>query len=299
MTGRMLIAIEEKILETKPDTVLVYGDTNSTLAGALTASKLHVPVVHVEAGLRSFNMKMPEEINRIVTDRLSDVLFCPTTTAMSNLEREGFGNFNSEIILSGDVMEDAVHYYSQTAADTSKILHQLALTPNGFILATLHRAENTNEPSRLASIVEGLNDIHKLLSHVVLPIHPRTRQIIEKLGIETNFTMIDPVGYFDMLHLINHAAMVCTDSGGLQKEAFFCSKYCVTLRDETEWVELVDGGYNFLVGSDKKLLFSTVTNLIDTAYPTKQNLYGGGNAGQIICKKMEAVNSMEVNEAIG
>ncbi|MBK8563706.1 MAG: UDP-N-acetylglucosamine 2-epimerase (non-hydrolyzing) [Saprospiraceae bacterium] len=294
MTGKMLEGIEQKIQELNPAAVLVYGDTNSTLAGALAAKKLHKKVVHVEAGLRSFNMRMPEEINRIITDRISDVLFCPTTTAINNLKQEGFDNFHSEIVLSGDVMQDAVLFYQDKASQISHIVDNLQLQPNGFILTTIHRAENTDNVARLTAIINGLNTVHRTILPVILPLHPRTRQIIEKNGIDIHFTIIDPVGYFDMLQLIMNATLICTDSGGLQKEAYFCNKYCVTLRDETEWIELVEGGYNRLAGSESERIIEAVTDYIKTPFPPKVELYGGGLAGEIICHHLSQLIDSEV-----
>ena len=233
MTGRMLEKIEQILISEKPDYVLVYGDTNSTLAGALAAAKLHIPIAHVEAGLRSFDMKMPEEVNRILTDRISSILFCPTQAAITNLNQEGFQHFNNRIVLSGDVMYDAVLFYQQKAKEVSTILGRENLTKNGFVLATIHRAENTNDPARLHEIVNALNEIH-LHQPVVLPIHPRTKAYLQSNQIDLNVKMIDPVGYFDMLSLLDNCSLVLTDSGGLQKEAFWFRKHCITLRDQTE-----------------------------------------------------------------
>src|SRR5665647_799142 len=247
MTGRMLEGIEEILLKERPDGVLVYGDTNSTLAGALAASKLHIPLIHVEAGLRSFNMAMPEEINRILTDRISNVLFCPTDTAVNNLKREGFRNMPIQIIKNGDVMQDAAIYYAAKAEEKSNILNQIALPE--FVLATIHRQENTDSPENLQNIIAGLNEINRQIP-VVVPIHPRTRKILAKLNIAPEFKLIDPVGYFDMIMLLKSCELVITDSGGVQKEAFFFGKHCITLREQTEWIELIENGYNILVGSN-------------------------------------------------
>jgi len=247
MTGRMLEGIEEILLKEKPDGLLVYGDTNSTLAGALAASKLHIPVIHVEAGLRSYNMEMPEEINRILTDRISTILFCPTDTAIQNLKREGYDNMPIKIIKNGDVMQDAAMYYAAKAEQKSDIIRNEGL--KRFVLATIHRQENTDSPTNLKSIIEGLNEINRQVP-VVVPIHPRTRKILSQLNIIPEFKLIDPVGYFDMIMLLKTCELVITDSGGVQKEAFFFGKHCITLREQTEWVELIDKGYNLLVGSD-------------------------------------------------
>jgi UDP-GlcNAc3NAcA epimerase len=246
-TGRMLEAIEAVLLKEKPDYVLVYGDTNSTLAGALAAVKLHIPVAHVEAGLRSFNRIMPEEINRVLTDHASDILFAPTQTAVDNLHREGISE--ERINLVGDVMYDAALYYGEKAQKKSNILKKLGLKDKGYILATIHRAENTDNPSRLQAIVEGFCEVSKEIP-VVFPVHPRTYNALERNGFlrkaRTSLIMIEPVGYLDMVMLEQNARLIATDSGGVQKEAFFYRVPCVTLRTETEWVELVELGWNFL-----------------------------------------------------
>lgn len=279
MTGKMIMGIEEILLVEKPDYLLVYGDTNSTLAGSVAASKLHIPIAHVEAGLRSFNMKMPEEVNRIITDRISKHLFCPTQQAVLNLEKEGFKNIDSQIHLTGDVMLDAALYYHQK--NTSTILQKQNLSPNNYFLCTIHRAENTNDVKRLKSIIGALNEINK--QHpVIVPLHPRTVKYIEEYDLKTSFKIIEPVGYFDMLQLIANAKMILTDSGGLQKEAFFFKKFCITLRDETEWVELVDNNCNVLVGADENKILNTVDYFYHNTFPSHLSLYGNGNAGNII-----------------
>ncbi len=284
MTGRMLEKIEEVLLKEKPDSVLVYGDTNSTLAGALAASKLHIPVAHIEAGLRSFDMKMPEEINRILTDRISKFLFCPTQTAVKNLEKEGFRNFDCLIEQPGDVMYDAVLFYRQKARAASTILKREHLNKNGFVLVTLHRAENTNDPERLISICTALNEIHKTLP-VVMPLHPRTSSFLKSLNLQLNVNVIEPIGYFDMLSLLENCKLVLTDSGGLQKEAYFFEKFCLTLRDQTEWVELVEAGANEIVGADtEKILAGFIKN--QDKIITSTSLYGSGNAASKIVRKL-------------
>lgn len=285
MTGQMLEGIEKILLSEKPDLVLVYGDTNSTLAGALAASKMHIKVAHVEAGLRSFNMEMPEEINRILTDRISSYLFCPTTTAIDNLKNEGFDKFKTQIINSGDVMEDAARFYAKLADEKSNILKQLNLVKGDFLLATIHRAENTDNPQNLKNLVHSLNEIHQT-HQVVLPLHPRTRKIIEASGLVTHFTIIEPVGYFDMIQLLKNCSLVITDSGGLQKEAFFFRKFCITTREQTEWVELVDNGYNFIVGTNAQLITQTFNTLLGKSFPEAKNLYGNGEACASICKHL-------------
>ena len=276
MTGRMLIEIERILLTERPDRVLVYGDTNSTLAGALAAAKQHIPVAHVEAGLRSFNMQMPEEINRILTDQLSDILFCPTQTARDNLAREGFTSKSVQVLQVGDVMQDAALLFAQAAAHglTSNV------TGKGFILATLHRAENTDDPARLTSIVSALNTLHASLAPVVLPLHPRTRAAIAKSGLSLDVQVIDPVGYLEMVDLLRRCALVLTDSGGVQKEAFFFGKACVTMRNQTEWVELVEVGANTLVGAEAKAIQQAAVAQIGRIVTDVGQLYGGGMAAK-------------------
>ena len=278
MTGRMLEGIEKILMTEKPDGVLVYGDTNSTLAGALAAAKLHIPVIHVEAGLRSFNMEMPEEINRILTDRISNALFCPTDTAVNNLMREGFDNMPVQIIKNGDVMQDAAMYYADKAQLKSDIIRKAGL--NKFVLATIHRQENTDHPENLKNIIEGLNTIHKEIP-VVVPMHPRTRNILAQNYQLPDFTIIDPVGYFDMIMLLKSCEMVITDSGGVQKEAFFFAKHCITLREQTEWVELVDKGYNLLVGSDIDKLRDAFDFFRNKQSDFSIDLYGNGKAAEM------------------
>jgi len=249
MTGRMLEKIEEVLMIEKPDAVLVYGDTNSTLAGALAAKKLYLKVIHVEAGLRSFNMDMPEEVNRILTDRISDLLICPTDVSVKNLQSEGITLKNTQVHELGDIMKDAVGYYSNISISESSILENLELKPDNYALATVHRQENTDEEANLRAIINALEFINSDIM-VVLPLHPRTAKKIEELGITPNMLIIDPVGYLDMQQLIQSSKIVLTDSGGLQKEAYFHQKYCIVLREETEWVELVDNNFAILVGSD-------------------------------------------------
>lgn len=283
MTGRMLTEIEKVLLEHKPDRVLVYGDTNSTLAGALAAAKLHIPVAHVEAGLRSFNMQMPEEINRILTDQISDLLFCPTETAVKNLENEGFASKAVKVLQPGDVMQDAALLFAEKAVAPVGVEGALL---DGFILATLHRAENTDNPERLASIVNALNRIHQEQAPVVLPLHPRTRKLIAQQGLALNVHLIDPVGYFEMVWLLDHCQLVLTDSGGVQKEAFFFSKACVTMRDQTEWVELVEAGANELVGADEEMIIAAAERNYGRKVEDAEQLYGGGEASQRIVKAL-------------
>jgi len=284
MTGRMLEGIEEILLKEKPDGVLVYGDTNSTLAGALAASKLHIPVIHVEAGLRSYNMEMPEEINRILTDRISNVLFCPTDTAINNLKREGFDNMPIQIIKNGDVMQDAAIYYAAKAEQKSDILKTLNL--DKFVLGTIHRQENTDSPENLRNIINGLNEINQQVP-VIVPIHPRTRNILAQLNIVPEFKLIDPIGYFDMIMLLKSCNLVITDSGGVQKEAFFFGKHCITLREQTEWVELVENGFNILVGSDTEKLKQAFEFFKTKKSDFSVDLYGKGQAAERAAKEIK------------
>jgi len=286
MTGRMLEGIETILFNEKPEALMVFGDTNSTLAGALAASKLHIPVIHVEAGLRSFNRQMPEEINRILTDRISDILFCPTETAIQNLENEGFRHFPVQLIKSGDVMLDAALFYAKKAAAKSTIIEDLTLKE--FVLATIHRQENTDDVQKLHQLIEGLNEINRK-TPVVLPLHPRTRAILQQNGIELQCRVIDPVGYFDMIRLLQQCQLVVTDSGGVQKEAFFFGKHCITLREQTEWTELIAGGFNTLVGTDKALLIKTFDEVQAIAADFSANLYGQGDASDIIARTIRNV----------
>ena len=281
MTGQMLEKIEEVLIKEKPDWVLIYGDTNSTIAGALAAKKLHINVAHVEAGLRSFNMDMPEEINRILTDRISDILFCPTETAVNNLMKEGYNNINCKIVKSGDIMQDAAIFYSKKEQKPNIEI------PNEFILATIHRAENTDDANRLGAILDALNEIAKETA-IILPLHPRTAKIIQNSEFKIqNLKIIEPVGYLEMVYMLNRCRLVMTDSGGLQKEAFFFSKPCMTMRDETEWVELIENNFNVLVGADK-------FKIIDTFKNHKFNLnfdvdlYGNGVAAKKIIETLES-----------
>lgn len=286
-TGKMMQAIEDVCLREKPDCVLVYGDTNSTLAGALVAAKLHIPVAHVEAGLRSFNRRMPEEINRICTDHVSDLLFAPTETARYNLVREGFSE--SQISLSGDVMYDAAKFYSDRAG--TKYLGELRLSTGDFVLATIHRAENTDSPERLESILSALSEIASKMV-VILPLHPRTRKLLTTRDWQNpqpeRLRMIAPVSYLQMVCLEQNCHMVATDSGGVQKEAYFFEKPCVTLRDETEWVELVSGGYNKLAGASKEAILAAYIDFSNKRPAFAGNLYGTGSAGEFIVNRLKS-----------
>lgn len=287
MTGQMLEKIEEVLLKEKPDIVLVYGDTNTTLAGALAAVKIHIPVAHVESGLRSFNTLMPEEINRIVTDRISHILFCPTEQAVKNLKNEGYPNRLSTgkkqlIELVGDVMYDTAIYYSKKIDDKGSILNRYGVVAGGYHLATVHRAENTDDQNRLKSIFSALDEISKE-KPVILPIHPRTKKILNELGLQFSYLrLVEPVGYFEMLTLLEGADKVFTDSGGLQKEAFFFKKFCITLRDETEWIELLENGVNFLAGADKSTILNIYDTLRNKTFDLDKNLYGDGDSADKI-----------------
>lgn len=279
MTGRMLEAIEKICLESKPDRLMVYGDTNSTLAGALAASKLHIPVAHIEAGLRSFNMRMPEEINRILTDQVSDILFCPTETAVKNLKNEGFDQKPIQVLNVGDVMQDSSMFFAERAVkgEALKIVPE-----SNFIVATLHRAENTDDPVRLKAIVDALNYIHNNILPVVLPLHPRTQKVVKSLGLQLEMLVLEPVGYLEMIWLLKHCNAVVSDSGGVQKEAFFFKKPCITMRDQTEWVELIEHGVNVLAGADTQKIIDFTQAMLNKNIEDPSNLYGGGKASQNI-----------------
>ena len=280
MTGAMMAELETVMRNQKPDAVVIYGDTNSTLAGALVASKLHIPVAHVEAGLRSFNMKMPEEINRILSDRVSQWLFCPTETAVQNLDKEGYGTFSHvQVHMVGDIMLDAVNYYKNLLQLKPSALVKM---PEDFILCTIHRQENVHDIERLQEIVAAVNHIHQNIKPVVLPMHPGTARKIEAMGLELKCEVIEPVGYFDMLRLLEACTMVLTDSGGLQKEAYFMKKACVTMRDQTEWTELVLNKVNTLTGANKENILLAVNQFLNHSIENSLPLYGKGNAGKLI-----------------
>ena len=287
-TGRMLEKIEEVLMAGPPNWVLVYGDTNSTLAGALAASKLHIPVAHVEAGLRSFNRRMPEEINRVVADHLSKLLFAPTSTAVENLRHEGIAD--SAIRMVGDVMYDAAIAYGNQAERRSKILDAAGLSAGAYILATIHRAENTDDAQRLQAIWSALA---KLASDttVVVPLHPRTRKVMSDSGLLTEISqrvrILDPVGYIDMVMLEKCARLILTDSGGVQKEAYFQSVPCVTLRDETEWVELVEAGWNRLAPpTSADVIVGAAREMLAKKPDRHPDLYGDGHTAEKICSAL-------------
>ncbi len=280
-TAQMLERIEPVIVKEQPDRVVIYGDTNSTLAGALAAAKLGVPIAHVEAGLRSGVRDMPEEINRIVADRLSTYLFAPTNTAVENLAREGI---TAGVTLTGDIMYDALLRHAAIAAGKSRVVRELGLVPGGFVLATVHRAANTDDPARLADIVDALQLLHE---PVVLPMHPRTRAALMGTDIEVEppVRVIDPVGYLDMLALEQAARMVLTDSGGVQKEAYLLGVPCVTLRDETEWTETLDGGWNVLAGADTERILAAARRPRPAGAPAP--VFGDGHAAELMVEALE------------
>jgi len=278
MTGRQLIEIEKLLMEEKPNWTLVYGDTNSTLAGALAASKLNIPLVHIEAGLRSYNMKMPEEINRVLTDHISNILFAPTSTAVKNLYKEGIDK--KKVKLVGDVMFDASIHFAKIAEKKSNILKKLKIETNKYILSTVHRQENTDNPEKLNNIFSALADAPL---PVIIPLHPRTKKKLAQNNIKLNGKIcpIDPVGYLDMILLEKNANKIATDSGGVQKEAFYYQVPCITLREETEWVELVELGVNYIAGSNKnKIIKELLVNR--NSIGKYEKIYGEGNAAKKI-----------------
>jgi len=282
-TAQMLARIEAVLIDEKPDVLLIYGDTNSTLAGALAASKLHIPIAHVEAGLRSFDKKMPEEINRIVADHVSDVLFCPTQTAVDNLKNEGIVE---GVELVGDVMYDAALHFSKIAEEKSSVLEKLDLQPKGYLLATIHRSANTDEIENLKILLETFVESGET---IVFPVHPRTRKVINTAALNdiltgSNVKLVDPVGYIDFLKLERNATKILTDSGGVQKEAFFFAVPCITLRDTTEWVETVESGWNVLVNVDKELLMRQIQEFSPSGEPAK--LFGDGKASIYIAQRL-------------
>ena len=292
MTGRMLTEVEKVLIVEKPDIVLVYGDTNSTLAGALAAAKLHIPVAHVEAGLRSFNMAMPEEINRVLTDHISTWLFTPTNAAVQNLVREGCRP--EQIIQTGDVMFDVASHYGNRVGFDTGIMASMGLMQKSYVLATIHRAENTDDPLKLASISDALRIISKKIP-VVWPLHPRTRGVLKNAGLYKNLAkcvqLIEPVGYLDMVQLEKFSALIATDSGGVQKEAFFYKVPCVTLREETEWVELIDSKWNRLASpSDSSKIANTILEALGSK-GADVNPYGEGDAAvkivQSLCSSLQ------------
>ena len=287
MTGKMLDSIEQVLLKEKPDWLLIYGDTNSTLAGALAASKLHIPIAHVEAGLRSFNMRMPEEVNRIVSDRISTLLFCPTETAVENLKMEGITRGVHNV---GDVMYDVALFYKEKARTQTKILETLDLQAGQFALATCHRAENTDDPLRLMEILDALAELSQRCK-VVFPLHPRTKKLIDTYGFNSylnSLLIVEPLPFLDMVALEQAAKIILTDSGGVQKEAFFYGVPCITMRDQTEWVETVELGMNQLVGASKVAILRAASLFFMGDVPPMINnsLYGNGLAAASIVKNI-------------
>ena len=280
-TGEMLKGIEDILHKELPDLALVFGDTNTTLAGALAAAKMHIPVAHVEAGLRSFNKMMPEEVNRVLVDHCSDLLFCPTKTAVENLQKE---NVNKGVSLTGDVMLDILQECIRIAENNSKVLEELDLQSKEYFLATIHRAENTDDSARLKNIVEALCSIQ----NVVFPCHPRTRKQLEDLylwdRLEKSMQVINPVGYLDMLLLEKNARKILTDSGGVQKEAYMLQTPCITMRDETEWVETVEDGWNLLVGAKRDAIIEAAHDFEPTS--KQRDVFGSGDACQRMVEKM-------------
>lgn len=290
-TGKMLQSIEAVLLKERPDYCLVYGDTNSTLAGALAAVKLHISVAHVEAGLRSFNRRMPEEINRVATDHVSDLLFCPTRTSVDNLSMEGISAGVHQV---GDVMFDCIRFYiGKAKAIEQKTLTAFDIRPGSYYLATVHRAENTDDGARLTHIFQALNEVAGTDCPVVLPLHPRTVKYAEQHGLHFAEAVkaIEPISYFQMLILENNARLILTDSGGVQKEAYWFRVPCITLRDETEWVETVESGWNILVGANKHRIVETVRDGHSRRDASSESVYGNGDAASQVCKVLQEAQS--------
>ena len=283
-TGRMIEKLEALMLAENPDWVLVYGDTDSTLAGALAAAKLHIPVAHVEAGLRSFNRRMPEEINRVLTDHVAALLFAPTELARTNLRKEGIAEEKIHVV--GDVMYDAALFYKERARKPDWF-EALGIALNEFVLCTIHRADNTDDQERMQGILEGLEGAGL---PVILPLHPRTRNKLQQMNLQlpANINVVDPVGYLEMVWLEANCKLVATDSGGVQKEAYFHQKPCVTLRDETEWVELVDEGFNQLVRADAGLIAKAL--LESSTSDFSKLLYGDGRSAIGLVKKLDLLS---------
>ena len=281
-TGAMMIAMEEVFHIERPDMALIYGDTNSTLAGALSAAKLHIPVAHVEAGLRSFNQRMPEEINRVVADHVSKLLFCPTQTAVDNLTRE---NILKGVHYSGDVMYDATLRFTPQLDEAHDLLTSLGLIPDQYYLATVHRADNTDDPKRLQDILEALSELE---FPVAFPIHPRTRDALSRYGLDLkgNIRPLEPLGYRQMLAAQQYAYAVLTDSGGVQKEAYFLRTPCITLREETEWIETIEAGWNVLVGADRDAILHHSRSLPQGMADDKSH-FGQGDASQKIAEALD------------
>jgi UDP-N-acetylglucosamine 2-epimerase len=290
MTGTMLERTEKVLLGRNPDLVMVYGDTNSTLAGALSAAKLNIPVAHVEAGLRSFNRRMPEEINRVITDRVSTWLFCPTETAVVNLNNEGITRGVHNV---GDVMYDSFLFTIEAAKQRSVILSDLGLKQGEYCLATVHREENRKDTLKLRSLFDAFEEVSSPDCPFVIPLHPGTLELLQPYISENRLSpsvrIVPPVSYIDMIHLIAHARLILTDSGGIQKEAYFAQVPCVTLRNETEWVETVEAGWNRLVGSDKEAIINGFLAVARGKPGSNEQLFGTGNASEIIVQVLSTV----------
>ena len=290
MTGMMLEKIEEVLLQEKPEVVLVYGDTNSTLAGAVAAAKLHIPVGHVEAGLRSFNRQMPEEINRVLTDHVSSFLFCPTDTAVNNLKKEGI---TQGVFKVGDVMFDSFLFNEQLAEKKSMILSELGLKPKSYCLVTIHREENTTNGKRLMGIFEAFNHLATKDCLFIAPLHPRTKKALDELGEDSprgsHVRILEPISYLDMILLETNAKVIFTDSGGVQKEAYFAETPCITLREETEWVELVEHGYNVIAGCTPEGISKAYEEMADRIISVNKSIYGEGKASERTVSCLEGV----------
>lgn len=293
-TALMLEKLEKIFIKERPDLILVYGDTNSTLAGALTGAKLHIPVAHIEAGMRSFNKKMPEEINRIAVDHMSSILFCSSKTAVENLRKEGIQNKYAKdypfVFYVGDVMLDSLKIFYQISKSKSHILKTLNLKPRNYFLATIHRAENTDDPVKLRTILNSFSEIASQGRTIIMPLHPRTYSALQRMHfkkVSCDFHMIEPVSYLDMLQLEKNAKGIVTDSGGVQKEAYFFSIPCMTLRDQTEWVETLQGGMNDLVPIEKKAIQKHFMRLDQKLSRSCHNEYGCGHAARRIVKAIE------------
>ena len=284
MTGGMLADIEDILIQEKPDCVLIYGDTNSTLAGALAAIKMHIPIAHVEAGLRSYNRKMPEEINRVLSDQISSRLYCPTDNAVQNLAKEGI---TDGVLNVGDIMYDVALHYREIAKEKSDVFERFDLAGKGYILSTTHRAENTDDDARLTAICSAMGAIAEEYP-VIFPMHPRTRKIIDSKGLNHmlgSVQIVDPVPFLDMVRLQMDARAILTDSGGVQKEAYFYQVPCITMRDQTEWVETVTAGWNQLVPAETSAITETTLNATSPSDPAT-GLYGNGNTAELICKNL-------------
>lgn len=290
-TGEMLKKIEEVLIKEKPDHVLTYGDTNSTLAGALAASKLHIKSSHVESGLRSFDRMMPEEINRIIVDHCSSILFCPTKNAVLNLKNEGIID---NVYLTGDVMADSLLYNREIAENKSNILNELGLEKKNYLLTTIHRASNTDDKENLKNIVEAFFELNEI---IVFPAHPRTVKYLREYEffgkLKKTIKLIEPLGFLDFIKLMNHARMILTDSGGIQKEAYILKVPCITLRENTEWVETIDDGWNILVGSNKETILQRV-NEFSPSLKSHKNRFGNGDATEKIVSVIDEINCKEV-----